>query len=152
MYLLQKLNNSFSECIEIKFNHQSCTKLSITIFQQTNYKYKCCVPYAYFMPYAYGMYRMRICIWYDRTCMVWLFVPHEYTYYTITVYMQHIASSVAIHELPMLQLSAVMFYEDLPLISLSFPVEYSHLACFETYFELCRMAIICSYSCACVYM
>ena len=31
-------------------------------------------------PYAYGMYRMRIHIWYDRTRMVWLFVPYEYAY------------------------------------------------------------------------
>ena len=55
----------------------------------------CCVPYAYFIPYAYGMYRMRIRIWYDRTRMVWLFVPYEYTY-TITVYMQHIAIASAV--------------------------------------------------------
>ena len=41
----------------------------------------CCVPYAYFIPYAY-------------THMVWPFVPYEYTYYTITVYNQHIASTI----------------------------------------------------------
>ena len=39
----------------------------------------CCVPYAYlYRIYAYGMYRTRIRIWYDRTRMVWLFVPYEY--------------------------------------------------------------------------
>ena len=32
----------------------------------------CCVPY------AYGTYHMRIRIWYDRTRMVWLFVPYAY--------------------------------------------------------------------------
>ena len=41
----------------------------------------CCVPYAYFIPYAYGTYHTRICIWYDRTRMVWLFVPYAYGYY-----------------------------------------------------------------------
>ena len=44
----------------------------------------CCVPYAYFIPYAYGTYHTRICIWHDRTRMVWLFVPYAYGYYTIT--------------------------------------------------------------------
>ena len=30
-------------------------------------------------------------IWYNCMCMVWLFVPYVYCYYTITVYKQHIA-------------------------------------------------------------
>ena len=44
----------------------------------------CCVPYAYFIPYAYGTYRTRtVCtigVWYVflyHTCMV---VPYGYTY------------------------------------------------------------------------
>ena len=45
---------------------------------------RCCVPYVYFMPYAYGTYRTRmvhtIRVWYFfctiRTCMV---LPYAYT-------------------------------------------------------------------------
>ena len=40
------------------------------------FRYTCCVPYAYFIPYTYGTYRTRELIWYDRTRMVWLFVPY----------------------------------------------------------------------------
>ena len=35
--------------------------------------------------------RTHIHIWYDSTHMVWLSVPYVYSYYTITVYKQHIA-------------------------------------------------------------
>ena len=52
------------------------------------YAWVCCVPYAYFIPYAYGTYCTSICVRYNHTRMVWLFVPYEYiaTSYTITVH------------------------------------------------------------------
>ena len=53
------------------------------------------VYHVYFIPYAYGTYHMRIRIWYDRTRMIWLFVPYVYiavtTIYYYTICKQHIA-------------------------------------------------------------
>ena len=80
MYLLQKLNNSFSKCIKFKFNHQSCTKLSITIFQQTNYKYKCCVLYTvcvWYVPYVY-MHMVRSYVYGMAICTTQVYLLYYY--------------------------------------------------------------------------
>ena len=40
--------------------------------------YGCSIPYAYFIPYAYGTYHTHIRIWYSHTRMVWIIVPYAY--------------------------------------------------------------------------
>ena len=50
----------------------------------------CCVPYAYFIPYMYGTYHTRIRIWYDRTHMVWLFVPYAYSFTILLLFTSNI--------------------------------------------------------------
>ena len=56
-------------------------------------------------------------------CMVWLFVPYAYTYYTITVYMKHIALASTV--LPFMNYTHDVAFchnvlQGLTLISLSF--------------------------------
>ena len=44
-----------------------------------NLRCYCSIPYAYFVPYAYGTYHMRIRVRYNHTRMVRKIVPSEYS-------------------------------------------------------------------------
>ena len=63
---------------KIERNNQQC--VTITQSRLANYYYYyCSIPYAYFVPYAYGTYHMRIRVRYNHTRMVRKIVPSEYS-------------------------------------------------------------------------
>ena len=104
--MCKKFDSSSQELVDIgdKANHlyfQSESLVSkIDVFMISvisagfeKWPWLCWRPYEYFIPYAYGTYHTRIRVRYDRTRMVWLFVPYAYSYYsnytTIAVHKQH---------------------------------------------------------------
>ena len=83
-YYHYQSKHSLSTGLNYTFNRHLHIKRSARLFKIISV-YRCSIPHAYFIPYAYGMCHMRIRVWYNYTRMVQLYA-YGILFYTIYVY------------------------------------------------------------------
>ena len=72
--------NSLSGTVVSATNVSSFKQKLQEYWTDIGYGYVCCVPYVYFIPYAYGTYHTRICI-YGMTVRIWYGYIYIYLYH-----------------------------------------------------------------------